>query len=366
MKAARWRRDDARSTRLLVVDASTRTVQDRVVGDLGAMLRRGDLLVVNDAATLPASLAGATASGERVEARLTGRNDDGTWRAVVFGQGDWRSKTEEREAPPPFEVGETLSFDGLAATIRAVDADSRRLVTLDFGRLDAAFWRSLYRAGRPIQYAYTARPFALWDVQTVYASRPWAIEAPSAGFSLTWEIILDLRSRGIEIARVTHAAGISSTGDGALDARLPFSERFEVSEAAARAVREAKARGGRVIALGTTVARALETAARLGRGTCISSSGVTDLLLGPTVRLAAVDAILSGVHEPGTSHYRLLEAFAAPDLLDQAHTYAEAAGYLGHEFGDAVLIIAERRGRTEIYEPRPATDYGLEPAGVSG
>ena len=88
----------------------------------------------------------------------------------------------------------------------------------------ASLWRALYQAGRAVQYAHTARSLALWHVQTAYAARPWAAEAPSAGFALTWDLLLDLRRRGISTARVTHAAGLSSTGDGELDARLPLAE----------------------------------------------------------------------------------------------------------------------------------------------
>jgi S-adenosylmethionine:tRNA ribosyltransferase-isomerase len=348
MNAAAWRRDNARATRLMVVDPGTGEVTVRSIVDLALLLDPGELLVVNDAATLPASLAGATGRGDRLEARLVGLNDDGTWRAVLFGDGDWRNRTEDRSAPPAADVDERIAFGALLARVAAVDSETSRLVTLDFGPLDARFWRALYGAGRPIQYSYTSRPFALWDVQTLYAGRPWAVEAPSAGFALTWDLLLALRRRGVNLARVTHAAGISSTGDESIDARLPFAERFEVPDETARLVRETKARGGRVIALGTTVARALESAARLGGGICVAASGVTDLLLGPDSVPAVVDALLSGMHEPGTSHYRLLQALAPLEILDRAHALAEAAGFLGHEFGDAVLIA---RGRETLAVP---------------
>jgi S-adenosylmethionine:tRNA ribosyltransferase-isomerase len=353
MIAAAWPRDDARSTRLLHVDPRRGTVTDRRIGDLRALLRVHDLLVVNDAATLPASLRGATSAGDQIEIRLVGRNDDDTWRAVLFGAGDWRTRTELRAAPPSVNGGDSLHFESLTAKVVRVDERSRRLVTLGFDKGGAAFWRALFDAGKPIQYAYTAGPLALWHVQTPFASRPWASEAPSAGFAVTWDLLLDLRRRGVAVARVTHAAGISSSGDDALDALLPLEERFEVPEATVDAVRTARRNGGRVIAVGTTVARALESAAIRGGGALVPWSGTTDLLLGPGVPRLVVDGIVTGVHEPGTSHFTLLESFAPRHLLDRAHAAAETNDYLGHEFGDAVLVLGAAKREHPL---RPLVD----------
>jgi S-adenosylmethionine:tRNA ribosyltransferase-isomerase len=344
VRAAPWPRDDRRATRLLHVDPRCGVFADRGIGDLRALLRPHDLLVVNDAATLPASLAGVTAGGAAVEVRLAGEIGDGSWRAVLLGAGDWRTRTEERQAPPPLGVGDRLRLGGdLAATITGLDPASPRLVSLLFDRRGAALWGALYRAGRPVQYAHTAQPLALWQVQTAYAARPWAAEAPSAGFALTWDLLLDLRRRGIGVARVTHAAGLSSTGDTAVDSRLPLAERYAVSEETVRAVESARRRGGRVVAVGTTVARTLEGAAVAGRGRLVAGEGVTDVLLGPGRRPAVAAGIVTGLHEKGTSHFALLAAFAPRDLLERAHAYADASGYQGHEFGDAMLILGGGR-----------------------
>jgi S-adenosylmethionine:tRNA ribosyltransferase-isomerase len=366
MKPAAWPRDDARTTRLLHLDLVLPGFVDGTIGDLRARLREGDLLVVNDAATLPASLRGVTAAGVPVEARLAGTSGsegDGCWRAALFGAGDWRRRTEDRPPPPAVGTGEVLRFDGAArraraatsgglstegsdgpplrATIASVDARSPRLVSLCFEPRGDALWRALYSAGRPVQYAHTARPLALWQVQTPYAARPWAVEAPSAGFALTWDLLLDLRRHGVGIARVTHAAGLSSTGDGELDARLPLAERYEVPEDTVRAVAWARERDGRVVAVGTTVARALEGAAASHGGRLVAAAGTTELRLGPGIRRSVVDGILTGVHDPGTSHFSLLEAFAPRVLLEEAHAFAEQQGYQGHEFGDAILILGK-------------------------
>ncbi|MCI0339679.1 MAG: S-adenosylmethionine:tRNA ribosyltransferase-isomerase [Planctomycetales bacterium] len=341
MTAATGPRDDLASVRLLHVDPERASFEDRRFGDLPALLRPGDLLVANDAATLPASLAGATESGAPIEARLAGESPDGTWRAVLFGAGDWRQRTEDRPAPPAVGVGERLRFDGLEAVVVEADAREPRLVRLRF-ECDpgAALWQALYGAGRPVQYSYLRRTLRLWHVQTPYAARPWAVEPPSAGLALTWDLLLALRRRGVAVATVTHAAGLSSIGDASADRRLPLAERYEVGEAAVAAVEAAGGRGGRVVAIGTTVTRALEAAARAGGGRLRPSTGLTDLRLGPDSPRRVVDAILTGIHEPGTSHFALLEAFAPRALLESAHAFAAGRGYLGHEFGDAVLILA--------------------------
>jgi S-adenosylmethionine:tRNA ribosyltransferase-isomerase len=220
-----------------------------------------------------------------------------------------------------------------------VDDASPRLVSLEFDVRDAPLWGALYRAGRPVQYAHTAHPLALWHVQTAYAARPWAAEAPSAGFALTWDLLLDLRRRGIGMTHVTQAAGLTSTGDQSLDARLPLAERYEVSKEAVRAIERAKQRGGRVVAVGTTVTRALEGAAANAGGRLAAGRGTTELILGPQTPRRVVDGIVTGVHDADTSHFRLLESFAPRALLERALALAEAQGYLGHEFGDLILIL---------------------------
>jgi S-adenosylmethionine:tRNA ribosyltransferase-isomerase len=191
-----------------------------------------------------------------------------------------------------------------------------------------------------VQYAYVAGPLALWHVQTPFASRPWSSEMPSAARPLAWELVLAMRARGVRFASITHAAGLSSTGDEALDAALPLRESYDVPRETAEAVADTRARGARVIAVGTTVVRTLESAAAQGHGTVTAGAGDTDLVLGGGHVLRAVDAIFTGMHEPGTSHDALLQAFAPPDLLVRAYQGAQARGFLGHEFGDSMLVGA--------------------------
>jgi S-adenosylmethionine:tRNA ribosyltransferase-isomerase len=215
---------------------------------------------------------------------------------------------------------------------------SERLVTLRFDTEGDSFWSALYRQGRPVQYSYVVEPLALWDVQTPFATRPWSSEMPSAARPLAWELVLAIRARGARFASITHAAGLSSTGDTTLDAALPLRESYEVPAPTAEAIAEARARGGRVVAVGTTVVRALESAAVQGRGTVIASSRDTDLVVARGHCLRAADALFTGMHEPGTSHDALLEAFAPRELLVRAFERAQRRGFLGHEFGDSMLV----------------------------
>ena len=353
MSPATWPREDPENERLLLIDAPAATYGDARVRDLSSQLGAGDLLVVNDAATLPASLQARDAAGRAVEVRLASSGNDGLFRAILFGEGDWRTLTEDRPLPAPASAGDLLEFvghhgsepgsagaaSGLRATITRVTPGSPRLVELRFNLEGDRLWAALYDAGRPVQYAYLRGPLALWHVQTRYASRPWAVEPPSGGRPLTWSLLLDLIRRGVRVAPITHAAGLSSTGDPDLDALLPLPERYEIPAETAIAIRETRAAGGRVIAIGTTVVRALEGCAAT-HGEVIAGPGETDLRIGASSRLRVVRGILTGLHDPTASHFHLLQAFAPPDLIREAYAHAEAAGYLCHEFGDSNLILA--------------------------
>ena len=209
-----------------------------------------------------------------------------------------------------------------------------------FDRRGAPLFAALFAQGRPVQYAYLPQPLALRAFQTPFASRPWAAEMPSAGRVLTADRLAGLRRAGIGLASLTHAAGLSSTGDRALDALLPLPEPYDVPAATARAVNETRVRGGRVIAAGTTVVRALESAS--GPDGVGSGPGIARLHVDGAHALRSVDAILTGMHEPGSSHFELLSAFVPPALLAEAHERAESLDYLAHEFGDSMLVLSAR------------------------
>jgi S-adenosylmethionine:tRNA ribosyltransferase-isomerase len=193
------------------------------------------------------------------------------------------------------------------------------------------------RHGRPIQYSYLSDPLAVWDTWTTIASRPVAFEAPSAGFLLDWRLVESLRARGATFATLTHAAGISSTGDARLDAMLPLAEAYEISARTADAIDATRQRNRRIIAVGTTVVRALEDAAAYD-GCVRAGYAVATLRIGPFTRLRVVDALVTEQHEPGTSHYELLRAFQDDSVLRRAIEEGEMRAYRTHEFGDSLFI----------------------------
>ncbi|HEY1556169.1 MAG TPA: S-adenosylmethionine:tRNA ribosyltransferase-isomerase [Kofleriaceae bacterium] len=339
------------AVRLVAVDRRSERVELTDFARLPELLAPGDLVVVNDAATLPGSLRATTSRGEPFELRLSGPLDGTRLAAVAFGAGDHRTRTENRPAPPVLAIGDRVAIGELACEVVAV---SGRRIELVARATTDELWQALYAHGRPVQYAHRDALVPLWSVQTAYAARPWAAEMPSAGRALTWDVLLRLRRAGVALARLTHAAGLSSTGDdeldrstgslrdaarpgeaGTFDRALPWPERYELPRATIDAIGRTRARGGRVIAIGTTVVRALESAAPdLREGTAIARLRL-DAAYSPRI----VDAVVSGLHAPGESHFELLRAFAPRDRLVRAIELAAAHGLSAHEFGDACLIL---------------------------
>ncbi len=324
------------AVRLLSLDRARGTLIDARADELPALLSPGDLLVVNDAATLPASLFGTTESGDAIEVRLCGQHG-ARFRAVLFGDGDWRTRTEDRPPPPPVEAGERIELGDLSAFVHEVSAISPRMVELEFDCSGAVLWEALYSVGHPVQYAHLEDDLELSAVQTSYSGRPFAFEMPSAGRPLSFDILSQLRARGVRIATLLHAAGLSATGNPKLDAALPLPEAYELPAETIRGIEEAHANGHRVIAVGTTVVRALEGCAKT-HGRLVAGEGVTDLVIDAGFHPTVVDGLISGLHEPSESHYRLLRAFADDAVLRKALAHAERVGYHDHELGDLMLM----------------------------
>jgi S-adenosylmethionine:tRNA ribosyltransferase-isomerase len=332
MKAARAPRADKTSVKLLIVEGGA--IEDSSIERLADHLRPGDSLVVNDAATLPASLPARDARNNQVELRLTAQLHDRVWQAVVFGAGDWRTPTEDRPSPPRFAEGdEILIAPDFRAKVRGQDRLSERLLNLEFNLSGEDLWRSLYRHGNPAQYSYMNDELKLWSVQNIYSGRPWAAEMPSAGHAFSWRLLLKLIEKGVRIVPLTHGAGLSSTGDEKIDRALPLAEKFEIPASTMEAVMRSKAEGRRVIAVGTSVVRALESA---GSGL----SGFTTLKLGPGYERKIVDGLLTGAHDASESHYQLMLAFLPENVLALVSRHFERQDYLMHEFGDLCLILA--------------------------
>jgi S-adenosylmethionine:tRNA ribosyltransferase-isomerase len=370
MKAAHLPVQRPGDARLLAVDASG-CVQDLPRQRITDWLRPGDLLVANDAATMPASLGGVhVRSGAPVELRLAAHDSlapeairpsgpsagplpsrPGSWRgidphphwsrgrqfvAVLFGAGDWRTRTEDRPEAPRVQPGDLLALGPLQARVLAI-LGPPRLLRIEFAGTPDAIWAGLARHGRPVQYAHLALPLALWDVWTSVAAQPVAFEPPSAGFLLDWALLDALHTRGVGFATLTHAAGLSSTGDAALDARLPLPEPYHLPAGTVAAIAQARQRGGRVVAVGTTVTRALEDSAAR-HGSPRAGMALADLRLGRHTPLRVVDVLVSGTHEPGTSHYELLRAFVPEATLRRISLALDAWAYRTHEYGDSVWL----------------------------
>jgi S-adenosylmethionine:tRNA ribosyltransferase-isomerase len=354
-------------SRLLHVDREGRLVHvpRRAFVDL---LRPGDVVVANDAATLPASLSAIhVATGEPIEVRLAGRaslrlHEVQRFVAVVFGAGDYRTRTEDRAPPPTLRRRDVLRIGTLSAVIEAL-LEHPRLARLRFEADAPLIWKTFASVGKPIQYAHLTEPLQLWDAWTPIAAVPVAYEPPSAGFMLDWQTLAAMRTKGARFVTLTHAAGISSTGDAELDRRFPLDEPYFIPTGTVAAIEAAKASGRRVIAIGTTVVRALEHAAS-AHGELHAGEGIADQRLSAATRLRVVDAIVSGTHESGSSHYELLHAFVGAQVLKRLSAELDAAGYLTHEFGDSVFIEAapQRMPRKTGRPPRQESTVARKPA----
>lgn len=328
-------------TRLMVLRADAPPLHD-YVDHLPELLMPGDLLIINRSATLPSSFRGhVQRSGEAVEIRLAsfqGSLTEGLrdWLAFSFGEGDWRMPTEDRGPPPLLQSGDRLIF-GTDLTADILQVEHRSLLRLRFqsSQLEA----SLYQHGTPIQYSYLEHELAVWDQQTVFAGPPISTEAPSAAFPFSWDLVQHLKKRGVTCATVLHGAGLSSTGSTELDQLLPLAEYFEVPAATVEKVIMTRARGGRVIALGTSALRALESASC--GGVLQAARGLTRLHLDRGHPPRVAQGLITGMHESGSSHRELLAGFLPEKILIQGDQEAEERFYRSHEYGDICLIIQE-------------------------
>jgi len=322
------------------------TIHHGHLADLPAQLKAGDLLVVNRSATLPASFRGKVArSGAEVEIRLAAfqgpsPQDLSRWQAISFGAGDWRLPTEQRGPAPHLQTGDRIDIGPeLYAEVEKVE--QKRVLKLRFGSaepqvLSQPLLPLLYQYGSPIQYAYHQAPLEVWDQQTIFSGPPISVEPPSAGFAFTWDLLFALRAKGVKIVSLLHSAGLSSTGDTDLDALLPLSEWYQIPAETVAAIESARAQRQRVVALGTTVLRALESAAQSGE--LQSGEGLSELKIRPGYRFKVVNALITGMHEPGSSHMRILNALFPLSVIEQGYREAEERGYRGHEYGDLSFL----------------------------
>ena len=318
--------------KLLVASPGSLTHQR--FSDLPNLLEPGDLLVVNTSATLPAAVSGKRVDGRVQPVHVSTQLDDGSW--VV----ELRRVDNSGPSADAFH-GEIIVMPGdLRLRMRSpypdVHAQASRLWRAEPNTpRPLAPYLSLY--GRPIAYGYLDGSYPLEDYQTVYATEPGSAEMPSAGRPFAADLLVRLMAAGVTIAPITLHCGVSSPELH----EPPQPERFVVPEDTARLVNSAVWAGKRVVAVGTTVVRALETCAT-DRGTVLPAEGWTSLVVGPDHPVRIVTGLISGLHPPEASHLLLLEAVAGPALVQQAYEVAVPNGYLWHEFGDSMLFLPGR------------------------
>jgi S-adenosylmethionine:tRNA ribosyltransferase-isomerase len=311
--------------RLLVASRADGALVHAGFRELRRFVSAGDLLVVNTSATLPAALS-ACIDGRAIELRLSTPSAGDNWLVEL------RTADGEPYGPPPTGARVELPA-GAHADLLAPYAGGRRLCLASLA-LGAPLEEYLRRHGRAIHYGYVERGWPIEAYQSVFALEPGSAEMPSAGRPFSTELVTALVARGVLFAPVTLHTGVSSLEHG----EAPYPERFRVPPETARLVNAVHSWGGRVIAVGTTVVRALETVAEVD-GSVTSGEGSTGLVVTPERGLRAIDGLLTGWHEHDSSHMKLIEAAAGADLLDSSYRVAREHGYRWHEFGDVHLIL---------------------------
>ncbi|MEO8898760.1 MAG: S-adenosylmethionine:tRNA ribosyltransferase-isomerase [Candidatus Dormibacter sp.] len=306
-------------------------LEHRRFDDIAELLDPGDLVVINTSATLPAAVDGRLDEGRAVPVHLSTVLDDGSWIVEVRHPGGHGPEPAARR-------GMVLALPG-ALSLSLDEAHP------DASRAASRLWRAtpdapvdayeyLLRHGRPIAYGHLSAGYPLADHQTVYARQPGSAEMVSAGRPFTKGLLVKLLAAGVTVAPLLLHTGVSSPETD----EPPQPERFDVSDATARLVMSARSAGSRIVAVGTSVVRAIESAAT-GSGEVRAARGWTDLVLGPQRRARVVNGLVTGLHEPQASHLLLLDAVAGDALVDAAYGAAVKGGYLWHEFGDSMLFL---------------------------
>jgi S-adenosylmethionine:tRNA ribosyltransferase-isomerase len=326
------------AVRLMVIDRSENRIYHTRFYGIGKFLLPGDLMVFNTSRTIPASLVGnLQPAGPLVEVRLAEHLVDDSWLALLRCQ----------QSNEPFSCGirEGMQIEfthGLVATVYNKDERIQRLWKIGFSKSGNEFFESLYRIGQPIRYDYVSEPWDLDYYQTVYATNPGSAEMPSAGRPFTWKLLFELKRNGINMTHISLHTGLSSYMDSDLDQRhVASEEEYFVNSKTAEQINKTHDIGGRVIAVGTTVVRALETATigDSNKENVKPGHAYTRLHIDANHRLKAVDGLLTGLHEPNASHLDLLSAFLPAKRIQQAYDEAIRQKYLWHEFGDMNLIL---------------------------
>ena len=325
------------AVRLMVIDRSENRIYHTHFYGIGKFLLPGDLMVFNTSRTIPASLKGyLRPAGPSIEVRLAEHLVDGSWLALL------RCQQDNNPFSCSISKGMKIEFaQGLVARVYNQDERIPRLWKVRFSKSGFELYNSLYRIGQPIRYEYVSKPWDLDYYQTVYATNPGSAEMPSAGRPFTWKLLFELRRNDINTAYISLHTGLSSYMDPEVDQRyIASEEEYFISPKTAEQINKTHNIGGRIIAVGTTVVRALETAALYSnKGSVKARHDYTRLRVDANHKVKAVDGLLTGLHEPEASHLDLLTAFLPAERIRQAYDEAIQRKYLWHEFGDMNLIL---------------------------
>ena len=309
---------------------------------LPSHLAPGDLVVVNNSATLAAEVDGRRSTGPIVVHAAT-RLDDGTWVVELRTAPDAQRAVLDAEPGEQVALGDELHLELVEPYPRPESSPTGRGNRLWRAtvRGPRTLEQHLAQVGRPIAYGYLRRRYPLAAYQTIFASRPGSAEMPSAARPFTPELVTRLVAAGVGVAAVTLHTGVSSQEAG----EAPQPEWFQVSPTVARLVNATRAEGGRVVAVGTTVTRALESAVAPD-GKVRAAHGWTDRVVSRDEPARVVTGLVTGWHDPDASHLLLVEAVAGAELTQRAYDAAAQAGYLWHEFGDSALLLPALPGPT--------------------
>jgi S-adenosylmethionine:tRNA ribosyltransferase-isomerase len=321
-------RDDVR----LLVSNGDRDIVHARFSDLSQALRRGDVIVVNTSATFPAAIAGRSPNGEAIRVHFSTEMPGAFWLVEA------RRPVDATTAPLADDLtGIDLALDGGGHVTMLDRLPGSQRLWLASPHLGVPVVDYLAVHGEPIRYRHAPGPWPISAYQQIFGATPGSAEMPSAARPFTAELVLDLARRGVTVETILLHAGVSS-----LEAHeMPYPERYRVPDATAAHLNGVHRAGGRVIAVGTTVVRALETVTD-SQGTIHPGSGWTELVVTPERGVRAVDGLVTGWHEPEASHLLMLEAIAGRPALETAYGEARRGGYLWHEFGDSHLLLPER------------------------
>jgi S-adenosylmethionine:tRNA ribosyltransferase-isomerase len=311
--------------RLMVLDRKTGEAKHDIFYRLDQYLQPGDVIILNNSRTIPAVFHGrSVTSGDAVEIRLARQIQDPFWEMLIIGNEN--------------SVGDQLILsNNLSITVKSRKSGTPFFIG-KFSLKGIEMWDAIYKVGEPVRYEYIHDPWPLSDYQTVYGSVPGSVEMASAGRAFSWEMLAKLKRKGIEIGFLQLHTGLSYLLDDKWHIGPAENiETYVIPKETMQQVLKAKAEKRRVIAVGTTVVRTLETVGLKGDWTELE--GKTNLHVDKDFDLKIVDGLITGLHEPQASHLDLLTAFIPEKLLEKAYNQAIKERYLWHEFGDINLIL---------------------------